>query len=198
MTRFVDAETIAYIAHGADGATRADKVTPYIVHPRRVAELSLRFHALVPLDIQSQAKEHLSNRILWDAAMLHDVLEDTKLTSADLSYLGVEEDTLNVVELLTKKKPNEPAPPEYYQAISSSLHALVVKCADRCANLEDSLKEVQETRSLKRWKNYVHKTYKDVLPMYFTLPALRAELQNRLSAIEEAIVEANFDKDMAA
>jgi hypothetical protein len=59
-----------------------------------------------------------------------------------------------------------------------------VKCADRCSNLEDSLGEVQATRSLKRWRRYVEKTTTDVLPMYVTLPFLRAQLVTRLEAID--------------
>jgi (p)ppGpp synthase/HD superfamily hydrolase len=175
------AQLVAFVAHTARGQKRADGVTPYITHPRRVGELALDFGH------RGLANTILNNRVLIDAALLHDVLEDTKLTRDDLLEIGVERDTLDVVERLTKKNGNEPATPDYYQGISESLEALVVKCADRCANLEDALAEVKATRGLKRWRRYVEKTTTDVLPMYVTLPRLRAEIETRLALITDAL-----------
>ena len=132
------------------------------------------------------------------AAFLHDVLEDTKLTRAHLLALGITDRQLDIVERLTKERPNDPGTAEYYQRIAESNDALVVKCADRCANLEDALAELHAevpTRP-RRWERYVEKTVTSVLPMYAMLPELRAELEKRVARVEEALPAA-FDRHAA-
>jgi (p)ppGpp synthase/HD superfamily hydrolase len=180
MERIALARLITFVAHTACGQKRADNVTPYISHPARVAELVQEFyeHQIAMVPIYAVA-----------AAWLHDVLEDTKLTRQDLIDLGVDFDTLDIVERLTKKNGNELATPEYYQGIADSEMALFVKAADRCSNLEDALSEVNRTSGLKRWKRYVEKTRTDVLPMYVSMPYLRSQIESRLEAIEEALEE---------
>ena len=173
------AHRIAFIAHTACGQYRADGVTPYIEHPERVAALTREFHDHLP--------GHYEAREV--AAYLHDVLEDTQLTRKHLIALGISSYELDIVERLTKEKPNEPATDEYYQHIAESNDALVVKCADRCANLEDALAELhaEVPREPRRWSRYVEKTIANVLPLYASLPELRAELQKRLDRIAEAL-----------
>ena len=174
-----EAHRIAFIAHSACGQTRADGKTPYIVHPERVAALTREFATYLPA--------HLDDREV--AAYLHDVLEDTHLTRDHLLGLGITYYQLDIVERLTKEKPNDPATDEYYERISESQDALVVKCADRCANLEDALAELlaQPPREPRRWGRYMEKTVTRVLPMYASLPDLRAELQKRVDLIAQAI-----------
>jgi len=176
------AHRIAFIAHTACGQTRADGVTPYIVHPERVAALTREFYDYLP--------GHADAREV--AAYLHDVLEDTKLTREHLLCLGITLYQLDIVERLTKEKPNETATDEYYQRIADSDDALVVKCADRCANLEDALAELQVKvpKEPRRWGRYVEKTVTNVLPMYAALPQLHAELEKRLGWIERALPSA--------
>jgi (p)ppGpp synthase/HD superfamily hydrolase len=119
----------------------------------------------------------------------HDVVEDTRVTLADLRAWHVDARTVELVDLLTKKNaPDEPETEEYYQDIAHDDTAVLVKFCDRAANLEDVLSEVKRG-NVRRWKAYVDRTYTDVLPMYVSLPALRAELEARLKAIEDAIIE---------
>jgi len=179
-----DAYKLAAIAHGAVGQKRADGVTPYILHPMRVANLTDHFdrtHELKSPSVQVAFDRQV-------AAYLHDVLEDTKLTRADLLNFGVSHEQLDIVERLTKPD-DGPAPQSYYQRISESDSAMVVKCADRCANLEDALKEllVEEPQTPRRWAKYVDKTYNDVLPLYHLYPGLRSELMTRLEQIADAL-----------
>jgi hypothetical protein len=131
---------------------------------------------------------------MWDrqtAAYLHDVLEDTKLTRDDLINLGVTYRQLGIIERLTKPD-NGPAPASYYQGIAESDDALVVKCADRCANIDDAFKDliVDAPKEPRRWSRYLEKTYSDVLPMYAALPALRYQLEWRLNRVELALPDA--------
>jgi len=178
-----EAEIAAYTAHGACGQTRADGKTPYIAHPRKVALYTSLFSEHGDLYARGFDRD---DRIV--AAFLHDVLEDTKLTRADLLWLGISHKQLDIVERLTKPDAG-PAPLSYYQRIAENDDALVVKCADRCANLDDALAELQvdEPTEPRRWGRYVEKTYKDVLPMYITMPYMRKQLQDRLDAIEAAL-----------
>lgn len=62
------ADLVASTAHGATGQRRKYTNEPYIIHPRAVA---LYVRELHPADLELQA-----------AALLHDVVEDTKLTNA--------------------------------------------------------------------------------------------------------------------
>ena len=174
---------IAEVAHGAKGQMRADGVTRYAQHPSRVAVLALAFMGSRGGFVGEETISALC------AAWLHDVVEDTKVTLADLRAWGVNARTIRLVDLLTKKnEQNEAETAEYYAAIAQDSTALLIKCADRAANLEDCISEVKRG-NVKRWKNYVDRTYTDVLPLYTSLPELRAELETRLKAIEEAILE---------
>jgi (p)ppGpp synthase/HD superfamily hydrolase len=168
------ARVIAQVAHGAIGQKRADGVTPYFTHPVRVAELTRTWGAGLPYVGQAEA-----------AAYLHDVLEDTELTREDLIAAGISNDVVDIVERLTKT--GAKAAPEYYGGIGESDAALLVKCADRCANLEDALREVLSTRELARWATYVEKTRTNLLPIYAPMPRFQKFLEERLRLIEEAL-----------
>ena len=183
MTIF-EAERVAFIAHTACGQYRADGVTRYIEHPRKVADYVSSYNAKRG-ELSASVESGVDRMV---AAYLHDVLEDTKLTREDLLRLGITYRQLDIVERLTKPDLG-PSPASYYQAIAENDDALVVKCFDRCANLEDALAEllVTEPSTPRRWANYVEKTYRDVLPMYASLPILRSHLTTRLAAIEAAL-----------
>src|SRR5271165_273119 len=97
MTQIELAKLIAYTAHGARGQTRADGRTPYYAHCTRVAELVEGLAHAATLDGLVFSHSHCVA-----AALLHDVVEDTKLSFIDLSILGVSEEVMELVELMTK------------------------------------------------------------------------------------------------
>ncbi len=109
------AEVIAKAAHA--GQFRHDGITPYIVHPKAVADSleNIRYKAV---------------------AWLHDVLEDTVVSKYDLMVYGVPADVIEAVEILTKKK-NQPYG-EYLKGVKENVMAKAVKIADMKANLADS------------------------------------------------------------
>ena len=109
------AEVIAKAAHA--GQFRHDGVTPYIVHPKAVAD-------------------SLENVRYKAVAWLHDVLEDTAVSQYDLMVYGVPVDVIEAVEILTKKK-NQPYE-EYLKVVKENAMAKAVKIADMKANLADS------------------------------------------------------------
>jgi (p)ppGpp synthase/HD superfamily hydrolase len=75
------------IAETHKGQFRRDGVTPYITHPRAVAAMFTEH-------------EQLQKCI----ALLHDVLEDTDMTDAQLLELGVPKQVVDGVLVLTRQK----------------------------------------------------------------------------------------------
>ena len=107
------ARAIAHSAHAA----QVDKLDdPYVEHPARVAA---RF------DPAEQPVEHA-------AAWLHDVIEDTSTTAAQLLAAGIEAEVVETVVLLTKDAalPHD----EYYERIRGNERALAVKASDIADN----------------------------------------------------------------
>jgi (p)ppGpp synthase/HD superfamily hydrolase len=71
---------------------------------------------------------------LRTAALLHDTLEDTDTSRAELSARGIPDTVLDIVELLTRR----PDVPDdvYYQRIRNHPEALQVKLADLADNTD--------------------------------------------------------------
>lgn len=175
------ADIIAAVAHGAIGQRRSDRVTPYIDHPRRTATLILEWNR----DGVHTLDAHVLERCVA-AALLHDVLEDTKLARSELrAQFPGEPKLLALVDRMTEP-PGEPDAPDYYRRISEDSEAIVVKCADRCANLEDVVKDVRRGEGVERWRRYVAKTQRDVIPIVRD-PALKRELERRIEEIEQLL-----------
>lgn len=175
------ADSIAAVAHAAIGQRRADRITPYIDHPRRAATLILQWQADGVIRLEEAALQ-----CCVACALLHDVLEDTKLPRSELrAQIGGERRLFQLVEILTEL-PGDPDAPEYYRRIGRDRDAVVVKCADRCANLDDVIADVRRGVSLDRWRRYIHKTQRDVLPILRD-PKLERELMRRIEEIEEVL-----------
>ena len=172
------ADTVAAVAHGAIGQRRADRVTPYIDHPRLAATLLLRWQAAGVIGLDDAALERCAA-----GALLHDVLEDTKLPRTELlAQFPRHSRMLALVDRLTEP-PGDPDAPAYYRRIAEDREAIVVKCADRCANLEDVVRDVLRGEGIDRWNRYALKTRRDVLPI-LNDPALERELLARIEEIE--------------
>lgn len=174
------ADAIAAVAHGAIGQRRADHVTPYIDHPRRAATLILQWQDTGVIDVDDQT---LMRCVA--CALLHDVLEDTKLPRSELlAQVDGDQALMALVERLTEP-PGDPDAPHYYEHIGRDSNAVIVKCADRCANLEDVIRDVRRGDSLDRWRRYIQKSRRDVLPILRN-GALERQLLRRIEEIEAA------------
>lgn len=90
---------------------------PYIQHPKRVAEL---------------VRPHVSSAAVA-AALLHDVLEDTKMTVDDFP-LRIRQ----LVDILTKKEDESKAAMLQRIGESRDMEAQLIKLADRYDNLKDA------------------------------------------------------------
>lgn len=93
-----------------------------------------------PLYVASQVKTEQEKAI----ALLHDVLEDSDITVADLLAYGLSNKVVTAVQTLTKKKGQSYQ--EYLEKVKSNNLARVVKLADLKHNSDLSrLKSVSDT-----------------------------------------------------
>lgn len=106
---------------------------PYVFHPFHLAE---------------QMKDEATTI----AALLHDVIEDTDYTMADLEKMGFPADVLEALELLTH---NDDTPyMEYVAKIKDNPIAKAVKLADLGHNSDLSRLDVVDEKALKRREKY--------------------------------------------
>lgn len=111
------AKEIATKAH--EGQTRWDG-RPYIIHPAAIARA---------LTVQGYNDDVIA------AAWLHDIIEDTPLTIADLRVAGINEEILTAVDLLTKYDNEEYL--AYLLRLKRNQIALTVKIEDIKNNMSD-------------------------------------------------------------
>ena len=130
---------------------------PYYLHPLRVAMRLLHCTA---------AERH--------AALLHDVVEDTLVTMDDLRQMAYSGEVLDLVDLLTRRKPEGESHNEYVERIvqSGNVQALRVKLADVYDNMSPARARLlpPEVRGIR------HRFRKDADRVLAALQALGDEL----------------------
>ena len=105
-----------------------------------------------PLYVASQVKTEQEKAV----ALLHDVLEDSDITAADLLAYGLSNEVVAAVQTLTKKKGQSYQ--DYLEKVKSNDLARVVKLADLKHNSDLSrLKSVSDTdrERVKKYKNAI-------------------------------------------
>ncbi len=128
---------LKYATQKHAGQFRADGVTPYICHPIKVAELVKQYKKSSKLD-------HIIA-----AALLHDTLEDTYTSYRELIDNFGEIVASIVIELTTADYMSDLVGKSNYlktRMCIMSPYALVVKLADRLANILDSYNLTPEKR----------------------------------------------------
>ncbi len=121
---------IAYAAH----AGQTDKTgVPYIYHPMHLAE-------------------QMETEATVCAALLHDVVEDTDVTFADLEQEGFTLEIIEALNLLT----HDPKMPymDYVRAIKKNSIASAVKLADLRHNSDLTRMDTVDEWALKRTEKY--------------------------------------------
>lgn len=147
------AEVVAFATESHEGQFRQnfDKngiKVPYIVHPKAVAEGAevIARAGVVKVDLSVIDKYEVDSYffVVKASAILHDVVEDTKRTLADieafLTNLKLEKKIVdaivNTVKLLTKTK-DTVSYFKYLEDIKGDIFATIVKVADLNDNLKD-------------------------------------------------------------
>ena len=97
--------------------------------------------------------------MLKEIAYLHDILEDTNTTTQELISIGISTDTINIINILTKKK-DEPYI-NYINRIKKNSAAQMIKKADLEDNMNISRLNQLTDKDIARIKKY-HKAYTEL------------------------------------
>jgi (p)ppGpp synthase/HD superfamily hydrolase len=103
---------------------------PYIFHPMAVAVIVNREGGTEDQTV---------------AAMLHDTVEDTNMTLAGLKSWGFSEKVIELVEVLTHRKPLGETYQEYIDRIKLNKDAILIKLADLEHNSDATRKGYSES-----------------------------------------------------
>lgn len=106
---------------------------PYVFHPFHLAE-------------------QMTDEATTIVALLHDVVEDTDYTIADLEKMGFSTDVLEALELLTHRDGTPYM--EYVAKIRDNPIARAVKLADLAHNSDLSRLDVADEKALRRREKY--------------------------------------------
>jgi (p)ppGpp synthase/HD superfamily hydrolase len=134
------AESIARAAHV--GQTEESTGDPYILHIERVANL---------------VEGENAKAVAW----LHDLLEDTSVTVADLERRGFSDEIINAVEVLTRKPTETYADYIEYVAKIGDPLAIAVKLADLRDHLRPNCPARLRPRYLKAWRTLTGEEWRD-------------------------------------
>lgn len=119
---------------------------PYVFHPLAVANI------VKSVPTFSRLSEELQSELV-DAALLHDVLEDTTKTIDDIRHLGVSERTIMLVEVLTHREGESRE--DYIRRVAIHPIARIVKLADLAHNSSpgrlDKLDEMTKNKLVKKY-----------------------------------------------
>lgn len=128
-----DTKALDFATRAHEGQYRIGGKRPYITHPIQARDLLLQ-HG------------HTNSNFL-SAALLHDVLEDTKVTADEMRAVFGDDITNIVCELTDDPNMGRRASKERLirNGKNLSVGAKVVKAADRLANLSDILEHEPET-----------------------------------------------------
>lgn len=128
-----DLQTAIAIAHQAHAGQQDKAGKPYISHPLRVMERL----STIPDKI---------------VGVLHDAVEDSELTLADLRDAGFADEVLTAVDAVTKRDGEEYE--VYLQRVMADAIALRVKIADMTDNMDLSRIASPKDKDWKRLRKY--------------------------------------------
>lgn len=158
----IDADRVAAAAHR--GQLRAHGAA-YVEHPRAVVRILRAFDDALGLDLPPET---------YAAALLHDVIEDSAMTSAHLAS-NVAPSVAPMVESLTKADVQSPSTKDdrdrqYYAGLKQAGdHVKLIKIADRVHNLS----ELHLRDDAARARRYLKGTREHVRPLATSLSNVR-------------------------
>lgn len=108
---------------------------PYVLHPLRVADV-------------------FKDETLRTVAVLHDIIEDTYVTLADLRELGAGEEVVAAVDAITHRKGESRE--DYYRRVKANDLACQVKVADILDNLNPArMRQLDPVEQKRLGRKYV-------------------------------------------
>tara|TARA_Y100000310_G_C20632346_1_gene789309 strand:- start:747 stop:1178 length:432 start_codon:yes stop_codon:yes gene_type:complete len=119
----MEIEQIEQIVREAHGGQKRWNGDDYVTHPIRVSD-------------------NMPNKITQDVALLHDVMEDTKVTFKDLLNKGVSQEIIEILQLLTRKKGQSYL--EYIKEVEKSINNNVYAATVKIGDLEDNLIDLKK------------------------------------------------------
>jgi (p)ppGpp synthase/HD superfamily hydrolase len=126
-------------------------------HDRQCDKVGMPYFETHVQDVQRRVAAAGGDEDQQIAALLHDVLEDTDTTEADLRAAGISDVAMRVVRLMTKVEGEDDA--VYLARIRADPAALVVKLADIASNTDPvrlaRLDPVARRRALTKYIGYV-------------------------------------------
>lgn len=160
---------LEYIKNKHQGQSKRNGV-PYYTHPLMVSLFAMSY-----IDIDSM------EAIL--SALLHDVLEDTPTTYAEIERI-YGKDVAHLVDLLSKEVEGLKKDKfnDYYKHIQSNNKALLLKACDRLTNLHQLHDEAVDSKFRIR---YIKKTYDEIIPITKEIGELHERMLNALSILED-------------
>ncbi|MFP5501914.1 MAG: HD domain-containing protein [Candidatus Sericytochromatia bacterium] len=155
----------AYAAEAHKHQTRKASPEPYVNHVLRVA------HMAVQAGLSAEAVS---------AALLHDVVEDTRYSQKDIEA-AFPPRVADLVDRLTQWWPDDAdaatkaaGKPKYYARILEDAEAIDIKLLDRADNLQDMARMLPKARG---WaERYMRRTEEEIKPM---LEASKNEVAKR-------------------
>lgn len=150
-TRYVKKGPQLYHAFKIANSEQHEVGFAYAYHLRHVELVSLRYG--FEGDLVTRA-----------ACWLHDILEDTDVTSQELHLLGINPAVIDIVERVTDGPGNNRAErkADMYPRCQQNPLAIVVKLCDRIANMEETLK----SNKTGLWSMYCDEHVEFVTKMY--------------------------------
>ena len=138
-------QALAYAKRAHAGQTRKNSRVPYINHP-----LTVCCHAIALGLIEEE---------IWTACLLHDVVEDCGISCEELP---VSRRVQELVGLLSHGDKGDPAGMEtYYRRIATNPTASLIKCLDRCSNLNTMIWGFSRRDMIR----YIRETEDRILPL---------------------------------
>ncbi len=147
---------------------------PYFIHPLRVCR------HLFEIGVKNDA--------CLASALLHDVLEDTELTTKDLKDLRINDETIEIVLSLTCREKTEDYLNVYYKDILKNPNSVLVKVSDRCDNISTMYGAWKNEKILK----YIEETEKYIFPLIDNARVRYPEIANKLYSMYQQIKAVTF------
>lgn len=130
--------------------------------------------------VYEKVKQYSDNETVLIAALLHDVLEDTKYTRKNIkNFFGVQVSTLCWMLMDEKGKNRKERHEKTYPKIALSKKATLIKLCDRYCNVKESLSNKEKLKMYRK----EHEYFKKFLYIYEEHKMLQKEIDQMIYSV---------------